>query len=292
MMSWLAAAGVTTMPAWPPKMRPVTVSAAVSDWVPAVFMVAMKRMHPRIGRRESVVGRQPGLAVGAGEVDGAGVDVVGRAVGVLGRDGECAGRARGGRRRETADGDRCPRVLYLENSAQVAGASLVGCAVQVAAAVDDQPGVRSTVEGVERGQQSERTAALGQLENRPFARGASTKGCAVEIAADVHDQTGIRICPVGAVERSQRGQRATALGQLENLAYVAGASHRLCAVEIAAAVHDQRAIRHGTRSQRGDRAAALGQLEHRAAPIQRCTVQIAAAVHDQRRPPALHRWCR
>ena len=42
--------------------------------------------------------------------------------------------------------------------------------------------------------------------------------CAVEIAAGVHDQTGIRICPVGAVERSQRGDRATAAGQLEHRA--------------------------------------------------------------------------
>ena len=96
------------------------------------------------------------------------------------------------------------------------------------------------VGAVERSQRGDRAAALGQLENRAVAGGASVIGCAVEIAAAVHDQPGIRVFAVGAVERSQRGDRAAALGQLENRAVAVGAARPTRrAVEIAAAVHDQ-----------------------------------------------------
>ena len=73
----------------------------------------------------------------------------------------------------------------------------------------------------------------------PSFGGASTIRCAVQVAAAVHDQAGIRVCTVGAVERGQRGDRAAALGQLENRAVARGASSMRCAVQVAAAVHDQ-----------------------------------------------------
>ena len=50
----------------------------------------------------------------------------------------------------------------------------------------------------------------------------SRRRCAVEIAAAVHDQGGLGCCTVGAVEGSQRGDRAAAVGQLENRAVARG----------------------------------------------------------------------
>ena len=117
-----------------------------------------------------------------------------------------------------------------------------------------------TVVAVERGQRGDRAAALGELENRAVARGAgSRRGCSVQVAAAVHDQAVERVCAVGAVEQSQRGDRAAAMGHLEDRAItVAAGGAAVCgsAVQIAAAVHDQaairvQAIREAERGQRG-----------------------------------------
>ncbi len=179
----------------------------------------------------------------------------------------------------------------LEDRAVVRGASSIRCAVQVAAAVHDQAGIRVlAVLAVEGSQRGDRAAAMGQLEDRAVVRGASPIRGAVQVAAAVHDQCSSGLVTVGAVEGSQRGDRAAAMGQLEDRAVVRGASPIGGAVQIAAAVHDQCSfglVTVGTveRSQRGDRAAAMGQLEDRAvvrgAPKGRCAVQVAAAVHDQ-----------
>ncbi len=45
-ISVLAAAGLTVMPDWLPVMPPLAVSVAVSDWVAAVFNVALKLCAP------------------------------------------------------------------------------------------------------------------------------------------------------------------------------------------------------------------------------------------------------
>ena len=66
---------------------------------------------------------------------------------------------------------------------------------------------------------------------------------AVQIAAAIHDQAGHRLCPIGAVKRSQRGDRAGAVGKLENCAVVRGASLVSRTKQIAIAVQDERGLR-------------------------------------------------
>ena len=44
----LAAAGLTVMPDWVPVMELVAVSVAVSDWLPAVFKVALNDPVPLV----------------------------------------------------------------------------------------------------------------------------------------------------------------------------------------------------------------------------------------------------
>ena len=41
-------AALTTMPLWTPLMLPVTVSVAVTDWVPAVLSVRLKVPTPSV----------------------------------------------------------------------------------------------------------------------------------------------------------------------------------------------------------------------------------------------------
>ena len=60
-------------------------------------------MHTGIRAREGIVGRQHSLQVAAGEMDRTGVAGGGGAVGVLGRDTEGLGNARGGGGREAVD---------------------------------------------------------------------------------------------------------------------------------------------------------------------------------------------
>ena len=99
------------------------------------------------------------------------------------------------------------------------GASRRRCAVQVAAAVHDQA-ARGVAPLVPLNEASVVIVPLPWASSNtvPSASGASRRRCAVQVAAAVHDQRGIRSCPVGAVERGQRGDRAAALGQLEHRA--------------------------------------------------------------------------
>ena len=69
----LAAAGLTVIVALVPVIELVTVSVAVSDWLPAVLRVTREGVVAVVAGDEGVVRRQGRLAVGAGEVDRAGV---------------------------------------------------------------------------------------------------------------------------------------------------------------------------------------------------------------------------
>src|SRR5205823_6289351 len=61
------------------------------------FQCGAEGVHASIACREGVVGRQNGLAVGTGEVDGTRITGGGVAVGVFGRHGEVAGNPGRGR---------------------------------------------------------------------------------------------------------------------------------------------------------------------------------------------------
>ena len=99
------------------------------------------------------------------------------------------------------------------------GASPSRRAVEIAAAVHDQAGIgEAAVGAVERSQRGDRAAAWASSNTVPSSSAPPPIGRAVQIAAAVHDQAGIRVVAVGAVERSERGDRAAALGQLEDRA--------------------------------------------------------------------------
>ena len=89
-----AAAGLTAMPDSVPAIVDWARSATAIDCEPAVRSVALKTWMPGVGGRERVVGGQPGLDVGAGEMDCARIAGGDVAEGVEGRDGEAVGDAR------------------------------------------------------------------------------------------------------------------------------------------------------------------------------------------------------
>src|SRR5207248_96819 len=62
-------------------------------------------VHPRVGRRESVVGRQSRLSIAAREMDGARITRGRQAVGVPSGDGKSARDTRRARRREAVNGE-------------------------------------------------------------------------------------------------------------------------------------------------------------------------------------------
>src|ERR1700733_543780 len=106
----------------------------------------------------------------------------------------------------------------LENGAVTKGGSVGAspsrCAVQVATAVHDQPGIRvRTVGVVEGSQRGDGAAALGQFEHGTVIVGiGACFGRAVEIAAAVKEQLARGFSPGAAVERCQGGDDAASLG--------------------------------------------------------------------------------
>ena len=110
---------------------------------------------------------------------------------------------------------------------------------------------------------------LASSKTVPSSRGASRRRCAEQIAAAVHDQAAHAGCAVGAVERSQRGDRAAAWASSNTVPSSSrrlpdAVPYRLPLLSMIRPACGYCPVGAVERSQRGDRAAALGQLENRA----------------------------
>jgi len=140
----VVAAGVTTIPLWVPVIESWTVSVAVTDCVPAVFMVTLKvptRCPSRVGRKDCG-------AIGAGEMHGPGVvDRV--AVLVESGDRYAAGVAGGTRRAEPRDHEvrRRARVHMKHGCAVAAPSEPVTVWSPSAVEVHEAPAGAASVDG-------------------------------------------------------------------------------------------------------------------------------------------------